>query len=319
MTTWAIHRLLFTASLVATVPVCAHAQQPNDSPPTAEAGVTVRVAAVSFVPEKFDLEGNADRLERGFSQAAEGGAKIAVGPEGALDGYVVNQIIAGEYPPEKMNQAAVTLDHPVIQRFQRLARELSMCLAFGLAERIGEDVYNCAVFIDHNGKICGKYHKMHFAEGYDPAWWYNRLGKQSRAFDTPFGRCGIMICADRWHPQLAQIPVLDGARFLLIPAQGSRRKTQDDAVLNRGRENGVPVVEANVGVTLVVNQGEIVALDRNEEGVTFGEISIPPATDANPMERDRVESEFLQWRDKEMKKRLQRTLKKLQKKSEGKP
>ena len=33
-------------------------QQSNDA-----AGTTVRVAAVSFLPQKFDLAGNADRLE----------------------------------------------------------------------------------------------------------------------------------------------------------------------------------------------------------------------------------------------------------------
>ena len=129
-------------------------------PPASPGGITVRVAAVSFVPTKLDLEGNADRLERAFREAANGGAKIAVGPEGALDGYVVNQIIAGEFPAERMNEVAVSIDHPVIHRFQQLAQELEMCLAFGFAERIDDDVYNCAIFIDHEGTICGKHHKM---------------------------------------------------------------------------------------------------------------------------------------------------------------
>ena len=87
-----------------------------------------------------------------------------------------------------------------------------------------------------------------------------------------------MICNDRWNPRLAEIPVLDGAQFLVIPAMGSRSQAQDQAVLSRGRENGVPVVEANVGVTLVVDGGRISAVDRHEEGITFGQITIPPAT-----------------------------------------
>ena len=52
-----------------------------------------------------------------------------------------------------------------------LARELNMCLAFGCAEKIGKNVYNCAVFIDQNGRLCGKYHKMQLAEGSHPSWW----------------------------------------------------------------------------------------------------------------------------------------------------
>jgi len=181
-----------------------------------------------------------------------------------------------------------------------------MCLVFGFAERIKDEVFNCAVFIDDAGRIRGKHHKMQFAEGSHPDWWFNRLGQQSRAFDTPYGRCGIVICNERWNPQLARILALDGARYLVIPSYGSKSKSQDDAVLLLGREHSVPVVEANVGVTLVVNDGRIVVVDRNEEGITFGDITIPPAVAAQPAERDRAEREFLQWREQEMKVRYEK-------------
>ena len=111
--------------------------------------------------------------------------------------------------------------------------------------------------------------------------------------------------------RLARIPVLDGARFLLIPAMGSRSLKQDEAVLNRGKENGVPIVEANVGVTLIVDDGQIVAVDRKDEGITFADITIPPPAASQDQERDRVEKEFLQWREREMKVRLEKTLQKL--------
>ena len=284
----------------------------DESAPPAVSG---RVASISFVPVKFDLQANADRLEQSFRKAKAGGAQIAVAPEGALDGYVVNEIIAGEAAAAKMNEVAIPIDGPVIRRFQKLAKELQLCIVFGLAERIGEDVFNCAVFIDGEGRLCGKYHKMQFAEGYHPSWWYNRLGQQSRAFDTPYGRCGILICNDRWNPTLAKIPVLDGARFLVIPSFGSRAKAQDEAVLSRGKENGVPVVEANVGVTLVVDRGKITAVDREEEGITFGEITIPPPVDAQAALRDRVERKFLEERQENMKQRYERTLNGLKRRS----
>ncbi len=280
--------------------------------------ISVRVAAVSFVPKKFDLAGNADRLEAAFRKAKQGGAQMAVAPEGALDGYVVNEIIAGQAAAEKMKDVAIPIDHAIIRRFQKLAAELKMCLVFGWAELIEKDVFNCAIFIDHDGKICGKYHKMQFAEGYDPSWWFNRLGKTSRAFDTPFGRCGLMICNDRWNPALARIPALDGAQFLLIPSFGSRSKAQDEAVLSRGRENGLPVVEANVGVTLVVDGNKITTVDRAEETITFGRITIRPAKAIEPAKRDEAEQEFLKWRSQEMKRRLERTLKRLKDKKEQK-
>ncbi len=273
----------------------------------------VRVAAISFVPKKFDLDGNSNRLESAFRAAKKGGAQIAVGPEGALEGYVVNEIIAGDVSADEILEVAITIDGPVIQRYKNLARELEMCLVFGFAERIGEDVFNCAVFIDFHGKIRGKYHKMQFAEGYHDSWWFNRLGKQSRAFDTPYGRCGLMICNDRWNAQLARIPVLDGAQFLIIPAMGSRSRAQDEAVLSRSKENKVPVIEANVGVTLLVDDDKIIAVNREEEGITFGTIAIPPATKANTQQRDNVEREFLKWREREMKRRYGKTIERLKK------
>lgn len=278
---------------------------PGDSNGTEPRGVEVRVAAISIVPKKFDLEGNANRLEAAFRKAKQGHAEMAVAPEGVLEGYVVNEIIAGEVPPEKMKAVAVEIGSRQITRFQNLARELEMCLVFGFAERIENDVYNCAIFIDDEGNICGKQHKMQLAEGYHPSWWFNRLGQHNRAFDTPFGRCGVLICNDRWNAELARIPVLDGAQFLVIPAYGSRSLSNDEAVLSRGRENSIPVVEANVGVSLIVSQDKIAAVDRAEEGITFATITIPPPREASPEARDAQELKFLKWRTDEMVRRYE--------------
>ncbi len=299
------HCLFFALTMMPTLAIAAGQDSDNQT------GRKIRVAAISFVPVKFDLAGNADRLEEVFRRAKAGGAQLAVAPEGCLEGYVVNEIIAGEAKAEQMRDVAIGIDDRVIRRFQNLARELEMCLVFGFAERIGEDVFNSAVFIDDQGSIRGKQHKMQLAEGYHPSWWYNRLGAHNRAFDTPLGRCGILICNDRWNPELAKIPVLDGARLLLIPAMGSRSKRNDETVLARGRENGIPVVEANVGVTLIVDDDEIIAVDREEEGITYAEITMPPPAQASPEERDAQEQRFLEWREQEMKKRYQKTMKKV--------
>ena len=272
----------------------------------------VKVAAISFVPEKFALQKNADRLEVMYRKAAAGGAQLALAPEGVLEGYVVNEIIAGDVPAARMNEAAITIRSPVIGRFRALARELDMCLAFGFAERIGRDVFNCAAFIDQQGRLCGKYHKMQLAEGSHRSWWFNRLGRRSRACNTPFGRCGFLICNDRWNADIARIPVLDGARYLLIPSWGSRSRDQDRAVLARARENGVPIVEANVGVTLIISKGEIVSLSRRERTVTFGTIEVPAA--ASSGNRDRHERSFLNWRKKEMPERYRRRMESVKKK-----
>jgi predicted amidohydrolase len=304
---------LLAGILILIVGLAANARGQNEG--ANPAGVEVRVAAISFVPKKFDRQANADRLERAFREAKAGGAQLAVAPEGALEGYVVNEIIAGKAKAEQMKEVAVPIDHPLIQRFRQLARELNMSLVFGFAERIGEEVFNCALFIDPQGKIRGKHHKTQLAEGYHPSWWFNRLGNQCRAFDTPYGRCGILICNERWNPQLARILALDGARFLVVPAFGSRSKSQDETVLNRGKENGIPVVEANVGVTLVVDDGKIAAVDRREEGITFGRITVPPPVAPQAEKRDELEKEYLRQREETMRIRYEKTIQRLREKA----
>lgn len=286
------------------------ANPPPETKPAAP--VRVRVAAVSFVPVKLALEQNAARLEKLMREAAAGGAKLIVAPEGAIDGYAINQVLALQTPVEQLRDAAIPIDHPIIQRFQALAKAVEACLVFGFSEKIGDELYNTAIFIDHAGAIRGKYHKMQFAEGYHPSWWFNRLGSQSRAFDTPFGRCGVLICNDRWNADLARIPALDGAQFLVIPSYGSSSTAQDEAVIGRARETGLPIVEANVGVTLIVCDGEPVALKRAPETIAFGEITIPPAAKIQAAARDEAERAFLAWRRTEMQRRYDEKKHKLQ-------
>ena len=200
----------------------------------------IKAAAISFRPRKYDLEGNSNRLEKAFRQAAQEGADLALGPEGILEGYVVSDILKGIQPAERMREVSLTVRSSGIGRFRRLARELGICLAFGFVERIGEELFNCAIFIDHSGKIRGKQHKMQFGCGYQDSWWFNRLGQHSRAFATPFGRAGFLICNDHWNPDIARILVLDEARYLLIPSYGNRPARQDATVLARARKTEFP-------------------------------------------------------------------------------
>ena len=50
---------------------------------------TVRVAALSIKPRKWDKPFNADKLEAYVREAAREGPELIVTPEGFLEGYVV--------------------------------------------------------------------------------------------------------------------------------------------------------------------------------------------------------------------------------------
>ena len=177
----------------------------------------VKVAAVSIKPKKWDKAYNADKVEEFFRKAAAAKPALVLTTEGVLEGYVPLDVIEKPELAEAMLDIAEPIDGPYVDRFRKLAKTLKTCLCFGFAERIGDEVYNAAIFIDDQGEVRGKYHKTQLAEGTHPSWYFNRVGKSIRAFDTPIGRVGILICNDRWNPAIARTLVLDGAQLLLIP------------------------------------------------------------------------------------------------------
>lgn len=262
---------------------------------------SVKVAALSLRPIKWKKEANADRLEAFIRAAAQGDPQLIVAPEGILEGYVVVDVMKDGRRADAMFEIAEPIDGPYVQRFRQLARELHTSLVFGFAERIGQEIYNCAVCIGPDGEICGRHHKTMFREGHDPAWTFNACGRTLRAFDTPIGRAGILICHERWYSIPARALVLDGAQVLFISSYGDTRRAQNLAVLARARENGVPIVEANVGLNLIISKGEVVAYQRGNDQITWGVIEVPerPSLEA----QRRLEAQYLEWRDIEMRRR----------------
>lgn len=269
----------------------------------------IRVAAISMRPKKWDKAANAAKMERLMREAAAGGPDVIVTIEGALEGYVVYDVIEGRRLPDEMLAIAEPIDGPYVAHFCQLARTLSVCLCFGFAERVGDEIYNTVVFIDQEGELRGKYRKSQFAEGTHPSWHFNRIGKKLRAFDTPFGRAGMLICNDRWNPLIARSIALDGAQLLYIPTYGNTSKAQNQAVLARARENGVPIVQANVGQNMVVSKGEMVAYQRGFDKITCATVDVPAA--ASTASARSLEKEYLKRQGPEMERRYRETMEKL--------
>lgn len=232
-----------------------------------------KVAAVNFVPEKWNKASNAEKLEWFFSQASKQKCKIVVAPEGILEGYIFSDVMWHRKRINAFFDIAEPINGRYIKHFQSLAKKLKISLCFGFAQRKNDEIFNSAIFIDFNGKICGIYNKL--SEGTHPEWKFLRQGNKIRAFNTPFGRCGILICSDRWYPIISRTLVLDGAQFILIPTYGSKNKAQNRAVIARSRENGVPIIQANVGMNLIVNKGEIEEYIFGGNEITTGFIDIP--------------------------------------------
>ena len=114
---------------------------------------------------------------------------------------------------------------------------------------------------------------------------------------------------------VAHTLVLDGARVLLIPSAGLKAKRQNQAVLARARENGVPIVQAYFGLSLIVSKGEMVAYKWGSDQITVGVVDVPERP--SRLAARACEKELLQWRDREMEKRYSNTMEGLAKKQAG--
>ena len=203
----------------------------EDPPPDKK---SVRVAGIVLKWIRTDKEANFKRAEKMIREAAKGGAKIVCTTECFLDGYA----IADKSIPLETYRA---LGEPIpegayFNKLAALAHELDIHLVAGMLEADGEKRFNTSVLIGPDGKLIGRYHKQRL--GHESV--RNAAGELSSGFETPFGKTGMMICADRRYPDVVDgfFNQRDKADFLLCPSGGMFGPKRNDPILQaRSREN----------------------------------------------------------------------------------
>jgi predicted amidohydrolase len=198
---------------------------------------TGRVAGIVLKWVRGDKAANWRRLEPMVREAARGGARIVVTTECFLDGYAIKD---KSIPLETYRALGEPIpDGSYFRRLAALAKELNINLVAGLTEADGELRYNTAVLIGPNGRLIGKYRK----HALEHELVRNTPGTNTPAFKTDAARLGLIICADRKHPDLVQRIVAEGAEFLLCPSGGMFGPEKNDYFLQaRSYENRVHIV-----------------------------------------------------------------------------
>ena len=209
------------------------------APGSSEKPASVRVAGIvlKWIRGEGCKETNFRRAVPLIREAAAGGAKIVMTTECFLDGYSVKD---RKIPDESYRALGEPIPGGVyFNRLSDMADELDIYLLAGLSEDQDELRRNTAVLIGPDGIIIGKYHKQHI--GHEKG--RNVPGDASPVFETPFGKIGIMICADRRYPDSIRRFRENGADFLLCPSGGMFGPKKNDHHLQaRSRENGVYIV-----------------------------------------------------------------------------
>jgi len=182
------------------------------------------------------------------------------------------------------NKTAADLGKPIpgpdTKALGAAAKRNNVWVIAGLAERDGDALYNTAVLIDRQGRLAGKYRKIHLPR---EEWKKGvRPGSEYPVFETDFGTVAIQICYDWFFPEAAEIFALNGAEVLFAPTWGNTLPDRDGCVDGentfrvRARDNGLVLVPSVYdGSSMVIDpMGRILASNKGRSGVFWAEVDL---------------------------------------------
>jgi len=147
-------------------------------------------------------------------QAAKKGAKI----------ICTQELFRSQYFCQSENHDYFKLAEPIpgpsTAAFQKIAKKHKVVIIASLFEKRAAGLYhNTAVIIDADGKLLGVYRKMHIPD--DPLFYekfYFTPGDTGfKAWQTKYGKIGVLVCWDQWYPEGARLTALQGAEIIFYP------------------------------------------------------------------------------------------------------
>jgi predicted amidohydrolase len=172
---------------------------------------------------QLNLAKHLDYIERARKQ----GVNLICFPELSLTGYSLQDLtdeVAMQPHP----------DHPVFKPLFEASRDIDIAVGF-VDEDARHRFFIGAAYLS-KGRLLHVHHKCYlptytlFDEGRHFAW-----GGDISAFDTPYGRVGMLICEDFWHSSPPYLLWLDGADILLLMSASPGRGVDKDEKLASAR------------------------------------------------------------------------------------
>lgn len=215
------------------------------------------ILKVGFVQQacgSLDAEENLADSIRGIREAAALNAELVVLPELHRGPYFCQTEDCDQF------DQAETIPGPTTDVLGDLARELNVVIVASLFERRAPGLYhNTAVVFERDGRLIGKYRKMHIPDdpGYYEKFYFTPGDLGFTPVSTSVGRLGVLVCWDQWYPEAARLMALAGADMLLYPTaigwnpdddEGEQqRQLQAWITVQRGHAvaNGLPVIACN--------------------------------------------------------------------------
>ncbi len=192
-----------------------------------------------------DLEGNLARIGELVKRAAEEGAKIVFFPETVDLGWVNPDAhkLAGPVPGGKAAEAVCGM-----------ASSNGIWIGIGLNEKDGDKLRDTAVLVSSEGEIVLKHRKINLLDWLmDPPY---TPGEQQDigTVQTPFGKIGLLICADSFREELVSELARQKPDLVYIPYGWAAKKDQwpehsfslVKRVQKTARAIGAPVIGPNL-------------------------------------------------------------------------
>jgi N-carbamoylputrescine amidase len=136
----------------------------------------------------------------------------------------LQELFASHYPCQIEDahnfDLAEPIPGPTSEALGAVAAAKKVVLVASIFEKRTEGIYhNTAVVIDANGKIAGKYRKMHIPDDprYYEKFYFTPGDLDFAAHPTAHGKMGVLVCWDQWFPEAARLTAMSGAQVLFYP------------------------------------------------------------------------------------------------------
>jgi predicted amidohydrolase len=183
------------------------------------------VAFAQMKPKLGCLAENLETVREKIDRAIGEKADLVLFPELALTGYFLKDLVP---------DVALRLDSPEIAALVDASRHIS--IAVGFVEVTSDYLFHNAALFLEGGEIRRLHRKVYLPTyGLFDEQRYLARGEKFRAFDTRFGRIGILVCEDMWHLSASYILAMDGATTLLCLSSSPGRGVTEDETLGSAK------------------------------------------------------------------------------------
>jgi predicted amidohydrolase len=177
----------------------------------------ITVGLAQLYPKLGDVQHNLAVHLDTIARAAAQGVDLLVFPELSLTGYQVQDLV-----PEVAIQTRAA--DPVYGALLDASARHNLDIVFGFVHQDARQRFFIASAYLSGGQTLHVHHKLYLPTYgmFDESRYFDQ-GERVRAFDTRFGRVGLLICEDFWHVSPPYLLWLDGADMLIFSSSSPSR------------------------------------------------------------------------------------------------